>query len=475
MNLYRIRVLNLRVLVQGSVIALLALALFPSQVEGQSAKEASPATALVGATVWVSPAEKPIRDGAVLIEGSKIVAVGSRGKVRVPAGTVVIDCTGMTITAGFWNSHVHFFERKWADAGNIPAAELTRQLQEMLTRHGFNSVFDLGSPWENTRILRRRIASGEVEGPSIRSTGEAILAPHAMPPDTVLRMMGSMIFPAPEAGTAEQADAAAGRLLSEGVDGIKIHLQPPPAPYAPMPDTAIAAVVAAAHRAGKPVFVHPASGADVLRAVRAGVDVVAHTTPFSGPWDDSLLAAMKQHNVALTPTLTVWKSFLQHDRISAREKIVDTEIGQLRAWLRSGGTVLFGNDLGAVGYDPSEEYELMAKAGMDFRQVLASLTTAPAGRFGDPLRQGRIAAGFDADLVAFEGDAAKNLHALTAVRYTLRGGRVVYRASPLPLASLSRNVQGDRQDLCVPREIRIRGEEGPSAADRDRAQQHVYN
>jgi hypothetical protein len=59
----------------------------------------------------------------------------------------VLDCSGLTITAGFWNSHVHFFERKWANAATIPAPELTRQLQEMLTRYGFTSVFDLGSMW----------------------------------------------------------------------------------------------------------------------------------------------------------------------------------------------------------------------------------------------------------------------------------------------------------------------------------------
>jgi hypothetical protein len=33
-------------------------------------------------------------------------------------------------------------------------------------------------------------------------------------------------------------------------------------------------------------------------------------------------------------------------------------------------------------YDPTDEYALMAEAGMTFRQILASLTTAPAERFG---------------------------------------------------------------------------------------------
>jgi len=78
---------------------------------------------------------------------------------------------------------------------------------------------------------------------------------------------------------------------------------------------------------------------------------------------------------------------LRHDRISAQEQSVNASIGQLRAWVASGGTVLFGNDLGAVEYDPSEEYTLMAAAGMSFLQILASLTTAPAELFGESNRR----------------------------------------------------------------------------------------
>ena len=162
----------------------------------------------------------------------------------------------------------------------------------------------------------------------------------------------------------------------------------------------------------KLVFAHPNTGADVTAAMRAGVDVIAHTTPRSGPWD-----AIDAHGVALTPTLNLWKSFTRHDRMSAQEQIMKTAIAQLRAWIASGGTILFGTDLGAVDYDPSEEYALMAEAGMSFRQILASLTTAPAERLSE--RLGRIATGLQADVVAFKDDPAD-------VRYTLRDGKVIY-------------------------------------------------
>src|SRR5215510_9981333 len=94
------------------------------------------ALALVGGTVYASPAAEPIRDSVVLIRDGRIAAVGDRGSIQIPDGIDTIDCAGRTITAGFWNSHVHFFERKWTNAAAIAAPELDQQLQDMFTQYG---------------------------------------------------------------------------------------------------------------------------------------------------------------------------------------------------------------------------------------------------------------------------------------------------------------------------------------------------
>jgi imidazolonepropionase-like amidohydrolase len=373
--------------------------------------------ALVGGTVWASPSEQPIRNATVLIEGGRIAAVGPASRIKIPPGARKLDCTGLTVTAGFWNSHVHFTERKWSDAAAIPAPELERQLRDMLLRYGFTSVFDLSSPWENTRRIRDRIQAGEVAGPRILSVGEALLPPDALPNDTVVAMMGWMKYPTPEVADVAQARAAATTLLDRGVDGIKLFASGQRG--ASMSQETMAAAVEEAHRRGKPVFVHPNSAADVLRAVQAGVDIIGHTTPMSGPWDEALLSAMKERHVAVTPTLTIWRWYARHDRASAQDKITDTELSQLRAWHAQGGTVLYGSDLGAVDYDPTEEFALMSRAGMTFQQIVASLTTSPAERFGASGKLGRIAVGLEADVVAFR-------ESFPAVRYTIRSGQVVY-------------------------------------------------
>ena len=410
----------------GLLLCAVFVALMGTESVSQAPNSSAGSFALVGGTIHVSPSEEPIRDGTVLIQGETIAAVGSKAAVELPGGTRILDCSGLTIAAGFWNSHVHFFERKWADATTIPAAELSRQLQDALTRYGFSSVFDTGSVWENTRAIRDRIESGEVPGPRIRSTGAALVPPGALPSETVLDMMGSMRVAGPEIADAAQAAAASRRLLERGVDGIKLFTSS--RRTGPLPQSAIEAAVNEARMAGKPAFVHPNDGADVLAAVQGGVDVIAHTTPHSGAWDERILATMMQGQVALVPTLWLWKYYARHDRRSVQDAIVDAGVRQLRGWVGAGGEVLFGTDLGAVDPDPGEEYDLMAEAGMTFRQILASLTTSPAERFGESERLGRVAPGLEADLVVLNDDPSENLRALTAVRYTLRAGEVIYRA-----------------------------------------------
>ena len=382
--------------------------------------------ALVGATIYTSPEAPPTREGVLLIRQGKIASVSDKGLVQIPATADVMDCTGMTVLAGFWNSHVHFFERMWADADKIPADELSRQLAENFARYGFTSVFDTGSGWENTQHIRARVEAGDVRGPRIRSTGPAMLPPGAMPPDIVLTMMGSLKFAAPEIGDAGTAASTTGMLLNAGVDAIKLFASSPRS--GPLKQEILAAAVDEAHAAGKLAFVHPNTGADVLTSLRAGVDIIAHTTPHTGPWEQAIIDLALERRASLTPTLALWKYFARHDRISKQDDIVSAEIAQLRNWVEAGGTVLFGTDFGAVGPDPSDEYALMAAAGMNFPQILESLTTAPAARFGDAKVLGQVAPGFLADLVVVDGDPARDLRALTAVRYTMRDGAITWSA-----------------------------------------------
>jgi imidazolonepropionase-like amidohydrolase len=83
-----------------------------------------------------------------------------------------------------------------------------------------------------------------------------------------------------------------------------------------------------------------------------------------------------------------------------------------------------------VGYiekfDTSEEFAWMSRGGMNFQQILASLTTNPAARFGYSSHSGRIAKGMEADLVALDGDPGRDVTAFSRVHQVIRGGQLTY-------------------------------------------------
>src|SRR5687767_13168391 len=104
---------------------------------------------LRGGTLYASADAAALPDAVIVISDGVISAVGKSGEVKVPSDARVIDCSGKTVVAGFWNSHVHFTEHVWHLAGEAPAAPLTQHMQEMLTRWGFTTVWDLGSDPRN--------------------------------------------------------------------------------------------------------------------------------------------------------------------------------------------------------------------------------------------------------------------------------------------------------------------------------------
>jgi imidazolonepropionase-like amidohydrolase len=197
-----------------------------------------------------------------------------------------------------------------------------------------------------------------------------------------------------------------------------------------MPMAIAKAAVAAAHKAGKPVFAHPSSDSGILIAVESGVDVLTHTEPFDGfEWGPSTLQRMLTHKTALTPTLKLWTLELGRAHLSSKDStaIMARALRQLGAYSRAGGDVLFGTDVGYVpDYSPLMEYRLMSDAGMSFAEILTSLTTAPARRFGKTGETGRIEPGAVADLVLLAGDPAKDSRAFGDVRYTIRKGAIIY-------------------------------------------------
>lgn len=412
------------------VVALVALTAACRMSETPVAVPVAPdrgVVALVGGRVVPAPGAPAIVDGVVVIDGGTIRAVGARPDVVVPPGARVLDCAGATVSAGFWNSHVHFTEPVWKGAASAPPERLAGGLRAMLTSYGFAHVVDTGSSTSNTAALRRRIQRGDVPGPSILIAGGGFVPANGSP---------FYIRPAqlPELTRPADAEAMVARALDAGADAVKLFTGSwaDPRTVVVMPADVVRAAVEAAHRRGVLVIAHPSNSAGARAALEGGVDILAHTFPaeLDGPWDRSLPGLMRQRGTALVPTLKLWPYELGRaglpPALVARQ--IATAQAELRAFAEAGGQVLFGTDVGYMrDYDPTDEYVSMRAAGLSYAQILASLTTAPAERFRRASRTGRLAAGLDADVTVVEGQPEDDIRALARVRYTVRNGRVVFQ------------------------------------------------
>ena len=376
--------------------------------------------AITRATVYTAPDAPSRRDVTVVIRHGVITGVGEH--LRIPKNVETIFCPGCVVLAGFWNAHVHFMEPKWNEAANQPADKLTRQMSEMLTHSGFTTVVDTGSDGENTIALRRRVDSGEVLGPRIITAGIPLFPAHALPyylAELPAELKAKMAQPETAADAAKIVD----KDRAAGCDIVKLFTGSIVSPgyITPMPVAIARAAADEAHRHGQLVFSHSSNLEGTKVAIDAGVDVLAHTPEVTSGIDKAMLRRMIAQHMTIIPTL---KLFSRDDNI-ANIRGLDYQFHQL------GGRLVYGTDTGfLLDYDQSEEFRQLMQAGFGFREVLAMLTTAPADLFHLSLREGKVMPGMKGDLTILSEDPASgNPEAFTSVRYTIRGGNVIWHSN----------------------------------------------
>jgi imidazolonepropionase-like amidohydrolase len=392
---------------------------------------------------WLIPAQKiytapdapPISLGAVLVSKGRIAAVDDGNTRRRPmTGTrIATQCKGVVV-AGFQNSHVHFMEPVWNDAAHASADTLSTALTAMLTKYGFTTVFDTGSDQANTIALRERIRKHEVRGPRILTVGLPLYPVDGIP-SYIRDMPADVLARLHQPKDAAQARADVRGNLANGADGTKLFLHTSPDQHSVrfMSMDVIRAAVDETHAQGKLVMAHPTSLEAMRAGIAAGVDVLVHTTlGEKAPWDPAVIAQMTQQNMSVIPTFKLWKYELHKENVPAPvvDQLIGATIEELRAFHAAGGQVLFGTDVGYMhDYDPTEEYVYMQQAGLSPTQILASLTTAPAARWKESDRRGRVVPGAEADIVVLAADPAEDVKNFANVRCVFRGGELIYSSA----------------------------------------------
>jgi imidazolonepropionase-like amidohydrolase len=374
----------------------------------------------------VMTGDETVTDGAVVVGDRAVDWVGPAG--TLPAEYAALPRTGYpgsTIMPGLIDSHVHLA----LDGGPDPAARMrseTDQQQLVLMLHsardllgvGVTTARDLGARAYLDVVVRDAIAAGLARGPRLVV---------AACPITVTG--GHCWFMGAEADSEDELRRMVRTHHKHGADLIKVmatggFMTTGSAPwYAQYTSAQLAVIVEEARRVDKPVAAHAHGVEGIRRAVEAGVTTLEHCTFVTETnerrFDEPLAASIAKQGIFVCPTINVNAPYVA--------KLTGIVVGEhVRAMHERGVRIIAGTDAG-VDNTPHHQYvgalEYLVTLGFQPAEVLAMATTEAAAALGVDAVTGRLAAGYEADLIVVDGDPRTDIAALRRLRRVIARGR----------------------------------------------------
>jgi imidazolonepropionase-like amidohydrolase len=193
--------------------------------------------------------------------------------------------------------------------------------------------------------------------------------------------------------------------------------------YAQFTRAQLAVVVEEAGRVDKPVAAHAHGIEGIHRAVEAGVTTLEHcsfvTETNERRFDEPLAARIAERGIFVCPTINVNAPYVA--------KLTGTVVGEhLKAMHEMGVRLIAGTDAG-IDNTPHHQYvgglEYLMTLGFRAADVLAMATTEAAAALGVDAITGRLASGFDADVIVVDGDPTTDIAALGKLQRVVARGR----------------------------------------------------
>jgi len=383
---------------------------------------------------------KTITPGEVLVQGDRIIEVGS--SVRRPAGAEIIDLGDRTLLPGLIDAHVHLFLHPGAEdlqtvEESVPERTITATLaarDDLMA--GFTAERDMGTEGAGSAstAVRNAIDRGSIPGPRMRMSGNAvdILGGH----EDAIRYNPEqhVLSNATYANNAEELVTVIRQQVKEGADFIKIYETGPDSlregrfstPYQ-YTEAELSAAVKETARTGRRVGVHATGEPGTLYAARAGVASIDHAFQLS----DETMRIMKEKEIFAVPTFTIIEYFADHAASPAQgereRQMLNFHADEFRKQLAAGVPMAVGSDVGPFPHGTqAREFVLMVKYGMAPLAVLQADLLNGAKLLGWQDRIGALKPGYWADVVAVPGDPLNDISAMEHVSFVMKGG-VIYR------------------------------------------------
>jgi imidazolonepropionase-like amidohydrolase len=373
----------------------------------------------------VMTGDETIIDGAVAIGGRTVDWVGPATSLPDDYRSLPrTDYPAATIMPGLIDSHVHLA----FDGGPDPAARMRAETdgqQLMLMLHsarqllgiGVTTARDLGGRGYLAVAVRDAIAGGLARGPRLVV---------AAAPITVTG--GHCWFMGGEADSEDDLRRLVRTHHKNGADLIKVmstggFMTAGSAPwYAQFTTAQLAVIVEEAARVDKPVAAHAHGIEGIRRAVEAGVATIEHcsfvTETNERRFSEAVAARIAEQGMFVCPTISGSAPYVA--------ELTGIEVGaHVKPLHEMGVRIIAGSDAG-VDNNPHHQYvgglEYLVTLGFKPAQVLAMATTEAAAALGLGAVTGRLAPGYDADLIVVAGDPQADIAVLRELRRVIARG-----------------------------------------------------
>jgi imidazolonepropionase-like amidohydrolase len=421
-----------------SLLVLLPWVLSAGQTPPDSA--AAHAIVLHAARLLDVKSGRVLKPGEVLVQGDRIVEVGS--SVKRLAGAEVIDLGDRTLMPGLIDAHVHLFLHPGAeDLQTVQESVPQRTIMALLAARddlmaGFTAERDMGTEGAGSAdtAVRNAIDDGLVPGPRLRISGNAIniLGGHE---DAIgYNPAQHVLSNADYANNAAELVAVMRQQFKEGADFIKIYETGPDrlrdgqfSTIYQYTEAELRAAVEEAARVGKRVAVHATGEPGTLFAARAGVASIDHANQLG----DETMRLMREKQIFAVPTFTIFEYFADHAPTPARaayeHQMLDLKVQDFRKQVAAGVPMAVGSDVGPFPHGTqARELVLMVKHGMTPLAALQADLLNGAKLLGWDGQIGVLETGYLADIIAVSGDPLVEIGAVENVSFVMKGG-VVYR------------------------------------------------
>lgn len=363
-----------------------------------------------------------LRKAAIVVDRGKIIAVDLHPK------KADIDLANATLMPGGVDTHVHIGWHFDADGRSHSGDETDRkETSEESVLYaaenayatlmgGITTVQSLGASVD--KPLRDAIERGVLPGPRILTAIEPV---------------------SDEKLTADALRTQVDKAADEGADVIKVFasqsIRTGGGPT--MSQEQMDAICGEAKQRGLRVAVHAHGVESVARAVRAGCTSIEHGALIDQP----SLDLMAQHGVYFDPnTDLVFRNYFEHksqflgtagyteEGFAAMEKAVPRVLQVFKKAIQTKNLkVVFGTDAlaGSHGRNFQELEYRVRTGGQSAMDAINSATSLAAESLGLGSRIGSLAPGYEADIIAVQGNPLEDIGALERVLFVMKGGRVL--------------------------------------------------